>query len=65
MIEVGNIISNLLANESVLITQIRRLGSRYSLSYVGVNSQKDSTLNKATLGLRSQLTIKDIESFMI
>ena len=40
MIEVGNIISNLLANESVLITQIRRLGLRFSLSYVGINSQK-------------------------
>jgi SNF2 family DNA or RNA helicase len=38
MIEIGNIIKNLSPTEAVVIDKIRRLGSKYSLSYTGVNS---------------------------
>lgn len=40
MIETGNIIKNLAPSEAVVIDKIRKLGSKYSLSYTGVNSNK-------------------------
>ena len=40
MIETGNIIKNLSPTEAVIIDKIRKLGSKYSLSYTGVNSNK-------------------------
>ena len=38
MIESGNIIKNLIPTESVEITKIKKLGSKYSLEYKGTNS---------------------------
>ncbi len=43
MIEIGNIIGNLVPTEAVIIDKIQRLGSKYSLSYTGVNSHKRSS----------------------
>lgn len=40
MIETGNIIKNLSPTEAVVIDKIRKLGTKYSLSYTGVNSNK-------------------------
>lgn len=40
MIETGNIIKNLSPTEAVVIDKIRQLGSKYSLSYTGVNTNK-------------------------
>ena len=40
MIETGNIIKNLSPTEAVVIDKIRKLGSKYSLSYTGVNTNK-------------------------
>lgn len=40
MIETGNITKNLSPTEAVVIDKIRRLGSKYSLSYTGVNTNK-------------------------
>ena len=40
MIKTGNIIKNLSPTEAVIIDKIRKLGSKYSLSYTGVNSNK-------------------------
>ena len=40
MIEVGSIINNLSPSEAVIIDRIRPLGSKYSLSFTGVNSHK-------------------------
>ena len=39
-IEVGSIVAGLIPNESVEITKIQKLGSKYSLSYTGVNSRR-------------------------
>lgn len=38
MIEVGNIIKNLITSESVIVTKVQPLGSHFSISYKGVNS---------------------------
>ncbi len=43
MIEEGNIVKNLIATEAVTIDKIKKLGSKYSLSYTGVNSLKRSS----------------------
>lgn len=43
MIEVGNIIKNLSASETVVIDKIKKLGSKYSLSFTGVNSHKQGS----------------------
>ena len=40
MIKTGNIIKNLTSSEAVIIDKIRKLGSKYSLSYTGINSNK-------------------------
>lgn len=40
MIQTGNIIKNLSPAEAVVIDKIRTLGSKYSLSYTGINSNK-------------------------
>lgn len=40
MVQVGNIIGNLVPGEAVQILKVQRLGSMYSLNYVGVNSKK-------------------------
>ncbi len=40
MVEVGNIVKNLSPSEAVVIDKIQKLGSKFSLSYTGVNSQK-------------------------
>ena len=40
MIEEGNIIKNLSPTEAVVIDKIRKLGSKYSLNYTGVNTNK-------------------------
>ena len=42
-IEVGSIVSGLAPNESVEITKIRPLGSKYSLSFMGVNTRLSSS----------------------
>ena len=39
-IEVGSIVSGLMPTESVEITKIQALGSKYSLTYTGVNTHK-------------------------
>lgn len=38
MIEVGNVIKNLIPSESVVVIKIQTLGSRYSITYKGVNT---------------------------
>lgn len=43
MIEKGNIIKNLSASETVVIDKIKKLGSKYSLSFTGVNSHKQGS----------------------
>ncbi|MGL1937135.1 MAG: helicase-related protein [Fibrobacterales bacterium] len=50
MIEVGNIVKNLDINESVKIIDIKNLGTMKSVSYIGVNSQRNSSkvLDQAT-----------------
>ncbi len=40
MVEIGNIIKNLIASEAVVIDKIKKLGTKYSLSFTGVNSNK-------------------------
>lgn len=40
MIETGNIVKNLSPTEAVVIDKIHKLGSKYSLSFTGVNSNK-------------------------
>ena len=40
MVEIGNIIKNLVASEAVVIDKIKKLGTKYSLSFTGVNSNK-------------------------
>lgn len=39
-IEVGSIVSGLISTESVEITKIQALGTKYSLSFTGVNSRR-------------------------
>ena len=39
-IEVGSIVSGLMPTESVEITKIQALGSKYSLTYTGVNTHR-------------------------
>lgn len=43
MIQTGNIIKNLSPTEAVVIDKIRTLGSKYSLSYTGINSNRRSS----------------------
>lgn len=43
MIEEGNIIKNLSTSEAVIIDKIKKLGSKFSLSFTGVNSHKQSS----------------------
>jgi len=43
MVEVGNIIKNLTPSEAVIVDKIKKLGSKYSLSYTGVNTNKRSS----------------------
>ena len=43
MIEEGNIIKNLSTSEAVIIDKIKKLGSKFSLSFTGVNSRKQSS----------------------
>ena len=43
MIEEGNIIKNLSTSETVIIDKIKKLGSKFSLSFTGVNSRKQSS----------------------
>lgn len=43
MIEVGNIVKNLIPSEAVKITKVKKLGSSFSLSFTGINSQKSSS----------------------
>lgn len=40
MIKTGDIIDNLNVTETVIIDKIRKLGSKYSLTFTGVNSNK-------------------------
>ena len=40
MVEAGNIVKNLSATEAVVIDKIKKLGTKYSLAYTGVNSKK-------------------------
>lgn len=40
MVEVGNIIKNLSTSEAVVIEKIKKLGSKFSLSFTGVNTHK-------------------------
>jgi superfamily II DNA or RNA helicase len=43
MVEEGNIIKNIVPTETVIINKIKTLGSKYSLEFTGVNSQKRSS----------------------
>src|SRR5574344_164676 len=43
MIEIGNIIKNLSPTEAVVIDKVKKLGSKYSLSFTGVNTNKRSS----------------------
>jgi superfamily II DNA or RNA helicase len=43
MIEVGNIIQGITPTEAVTIIKIQQLGNKYSVHYVGVNSQRQSS----------------------
>lgn len=43
MIDVGSIVKNLISGESVIINKIQKLGSSYSISYTGINTQKSSS----------------------
>lgn len=58
MIETGNIIKNLAPSEAVVIDKIRKLGSKYSLSYTGVNSNKRASkiLDKEQIELLEVIT---------
>ena len=47
MIETGNIIKNLSPTEAVVIDKIRKLGTKYSLSYTGVNSNKRDGISRS------------------
>lgn len=40
MIQEGNIVRNLIPSEAVTIDKIKKLGTKYSLIYTGVNTQK-------------------------
>lgn len=40
MIEVGNIVKNINPSEAVKITSVKKLGNSFSLSYIGINSNK-------------------------
>ena len=40
MIEVGNIVKNIKPDEAVKITSVKKLGASFSLTYIGVNSNK-------------------------
>ncbi len=40
MIEVGNIVKNIKPDEAVKITSVKKLGESFSLTYIGVNSDK-------------------------
>ena len=40
MIEVGNIVKNINPAEAVKITSVKKLGNSFSLSYIGINSNK-------------------------
>lgn len=42
-IKVGQIVKNLIPDEAVKITKIQPLGSMQSISYVGINSKREST----------------------
>ena len=43
MIEVGNIVGNLIPSEAVSILKVMKLGPKYSLQYVGVNTGKKNS----------------------
>ncbi len=40
MVEIGSIVKNLSTSETVVINKIKKLGSKYSLSFMGVNTHK-------------------------
>ena len=44
MVQVGNIIQNLIPTESVIVTKVQPLGSHFSISYKGVNTNKASSV---------------------
>lgn len=43
MIEIGNIVKNLIPSEAVEITKLKKLGSKFSVEYMGINSGKHSS----------------------
>ena len=43
MVQIGSIVNNLIPGEPVVITKIQQLGSSFSISYTGINSQKSSS----------------------
>ena len=43
MVEIGQIVNGLIPNEAAKITKIRNLGDKYSVAYIGVNSNKSSS----------------------
>lgn len=58
MIEVGNIVKNLNPAEAVKITSVKKLGNCFSLSYIGINSNKlgSKILNESQLETLEVLT---------
>ena len=44
MIEVGNIIKNLSPHEAVIISKIKKLGTKYAIDYTGVNTNKNRSI---------------------
>ena len=43
MIEIGNIVKNLIPSEAVEITKLKKLVSKFSVEYMGINSGKHSS----------------------
>lgn len=56
MIEVDNIVGNLIPSEPVRITKVKKLGGKYSVHFIGVNSNKSNT---------KMLTEEQIESLEV
>ena len=65
MVEVGQIVNGLIPNEAAKITKIRSLGDKYSVAYIGVNSNKSSSkvLSQAQLDSLSTVTTEGAFNF--
>jgi helicase domain-containing protein len=63
MVEVGQIVIGLIPNEAAKITKIRKLGDKYSVAYIGVNSNLSSSKVLSQIQLDSLSTITTEGSF--